>query len=93
MSADRFQWLAALPAHSFSISHNDHRAIYETPSGHIESLGDYFEGTPPEVIARMIESDSIWTLQVYPNSPVGFNVYHADTLESVIDAAMAGEGT
>ena len=37
----------------------------------------------------MKASNTIWSLQIYPRTPIGFDVYHGATLGSVIDRARA----
>jgi hypothetical protein len=72
--AARYRWLRDSSACSLTLTHNDHHVVYE-------SLADEK--------ARMVASDSVWTLHVYPNTPVGFNVWHGATLDTAIDAALA----
>jgi hypothetical protein len=37
----------------------------------------------PEEYQKCITTNSIWTAQWYPNSPVGFNLLHASTYEAL----------
>lgn len=39
---------------------------------------------------RMKDTNTIWTLQWYPITPVGFNAINGASLDFVIDAAMKG---
>jgi len=46
-----------------------------------------------DLIARL--DAAIWRLQIYPDTPIGFNVWHGATLDAAIDAAreaQQGEG-
>ena len=40
-----------------------------------------------DLIARL--DAAIWRLQIYPDTPIGFNVWHGATLDAAIDAALA----
>lgn len=50
-----------------------------------------FEDDSQQEIEKMKSSNTIWRLQVYPNSPVGFWALNGATLDAPIDAAMAAE--
>jgi hypothetical protein len=94
--AARYRFLRDSQNCSLSISHNDHHNMYETLEQVFEHHGgdpksDYYGDIPADERAAMIAADSLWTLHIYPNSPVGFNVYHGATLDAAIDAARAGE--
>ena len=52
------------------------------------SLGD----SERKEVERMKATNTIWTVQIYPNTPVGFNIWHAATLDAAIDAARQGDG-
>ncbi len=43
-----------------------------------------FDWENKEAEARAIAADEIWTLQWYPNTPVGFNSIAAPTLEELL---------
>lgn len=95
--AERWRFLRDLPACSFSLTYNDHNVVYETAEQRIEdSAGDpradYYGDVPADEKAKMIATNTIWTLHVYPNTPVGFNVYHGATLDAAIDAATSDAG-
>lgn len=72
------------------LSHNEHRDYYETLSDFIENhdLTDDFES--PEAMAKSIETDELWELQWYPDTPVGFIRVAAPTLEDVLRLATEG---
>lgn len=63
----------ALPPHkaSLHLTHNDHKAVYESA---VEFLADMEadDFIAPDERERCIAADSIWELQWYPDTPVGF---------------------
>jgi hypothetical protein len=59
-----------------------------TASEWIDDNADWYVDDNPEEVQRMRDTNTIWRLQVYPNTPVGFNVWNGSTLDSAIDAAM-----
>ncbi len=92
-NAARWQWLATLKCHSFSLERDEHKASYMTATQWIEDcLTDRFASLAPEMpegeLQKMRDTDTIWALQIYPHTPIGFNVWYGATAESVIDAAM-----
>ncbi len=88
---DRIQW----PAHkaSLHIDHNQHLAYYET----VESALDSGPGSHPTYnrrdfpdeaeIAKSIQTGEVWTIQWYPDTPVGFCRVHAATLSRALEHA------
>ena len=47
-----------------------------------------FEECSPEEIQAMKDTNTIWRLQIYPDTPIGFYVWYGATMESVVDAAI-----
>jgi len=73
-----------------SLKHNEHHELYEKIAGYIEERRDYFDDdvwATQTSKQRAIETDSLWVLHWYPNSPVGFNVVAGATLEEVLKRA------
>lgn len=89
--AARYAFLRDSVACSLSISHNDHHNMYMSVADTFDSTDGYYNDIGNDERAKMIETDTIWTLHVYPNTPVGFNVYHGSSLDAVCDAAMRQE--
>lgn len=89
MDVERYRWLRDLKCCTFSLRLNDDHAVnYTTAQDWIDNCApDWFEHDPPDEVQRMRDTNTIWTLQVYPNTPVGFNVWNAATLDAAIDAA------
>lgn len=68
---------------SLTISFNEHSVYYEKPGERQES-DDWIS---EEEKAKAIESNSVWTLTWYPDTPVGFYSLCGSSLESVLNAA------
>lgn len=89
--AERWRFVRDSTACSLSLTHNDHHVVYQSAADTLDDPQGYYNDLPDGERERMIEQDSIWTLHVYPNSPVGFNVYHGATLDAAIDQARGKE--
>ena len=78
---------------SLHLQHNDHKSSYETVGEYLEQghLTDFYEFKNDEQKKRAIETNELWTLQWYPNTPVGFNAVAAPTLEELLDFANEEE--
>lgn len=78
---------------SLHLTHNDHKSVYETAEQWIADNDErgFAEWISEEQKQKAIETDSIWTLQWYPNTPVGFNCLAAADLDLLLEAASAGE--
>lgn len=90
--AERYRWLRDLKCCSFTLGHNDaHAPSYMTASDWIDDNPEWFADTPDAELRRMRDSNTIWTLRVYPRTPVGFDMWCAATLDAAIDAARAAK--
>lgn len=78
-----------LPKHkaSLTICHNDHKDVYETPEQWIVDHDDWCEWKNDEDKQRAIDTDSIWTIQWYPETPIGFITVAAPTLPELLEWA------
>ena len=85
--AERYRWLRDNAAHSFTVSRDDHKASYMPADEYMECSDGYYAGIDNAERETMAATNTIWTVHIYPNTPVGFNVYHAATLDAAIDAA------
>lgn len=84
---DAIEW----PAHkaSLHISHNEHRSYYETVEQALGGCTYRRDEFPDEgEIVKAIETDSVWTIQWYPDTPVGFCRVAAATLSRALEAAL-----
>lgn len=77
---------------SLHITHNQHKSYYESAADYLRShrAGDGFD--PDEWLSRAdfeeaIAQGSIWEIQWYPNTPVGFCIAYGSTLENALQAA------
>lgn len=85
---DAIQW----PTHkgSMDITHNQHKGYYETIERAIAS-GTYDRSDFPDAaeIERAIATDSVWSIQWYPDTPVGFCRVCAATLSRALQEALS----
>jgi len=70
-----------LPEHKCGLylTHNEHRDVYET-------VEDFYEVecfVSPEEFAKALSENSVWVLQWYPETPIGFHRIAASTLEAL----------
>lgn len=93
MDADAIQW----PPHKcgMHITHNQHKDYYETVE---QAIGSQDEGMctydrddfPDEAeIRKAIETGEVWSIQWYPDTPVGFYRVCAATLSRALELANA----
>lgn len=71
------------------LTHNEHRDYYQPLSQWIEEHsqdGDEPWGSP-EQKQKCLDTDELWELHWYPNTPVGFLVVWAATLEELLTFA------
>lgn len=93
LDAARYRWLRDLKANSFSLTCNDDHAInYVTAKEWIEEYSpDDFSNDSESEIQAMKDTNTIWRLQVYPYTPIGFNFWNGATLDFVIEAAISAQ--
>jgi hypothetical protein len=89
-------WLAKLKANSIHLGCNDeHACNYMTATQWIEDHidqeegGDEFRECDPEELQRMKDTNTIWSLQIYKDTPNGFYRWVAPTMLEVIAKARA----
>lgn len=76
-----------LPKHmSLTIQHNEHKNCYVTIQ-HYFTHYPHLEDADLSEKNRCIEQDSIWEIQWYPNTPIGFYHVFASTLEKALELA------
>lgn len=73
-----------LPKHACGLylTHNEHRNYYESAVEWVGNRDAQFKNE--ESKERAIATDSVWVLQWYPDTPVGFHMIAAPTLEEVL---------
>lgn len=74
---------------AYQLSYNEHQ-LYCLPVTHYLEECALNEDVPSESeLSQMISSDTVYTLQVYPRTPVAHNVFVGATEKSVWDQANA----
>ncbi len=76
-----------LPVHraSLTIAHNDHKTVYAPIARYAEEIDDEQWATPTSR-QRCIQSDTIWELQWYPATPIGFYKIAGASLAEILCA-------
>lgn len=71
-----------------SIEHNDHKGVYQSIEDYVQDESEHmdypvrFESA--EHFRRSVETDELWAVRWYPNTPVGFCIVYAPTLDEAI---------
>jgi hypothetical protein len=84
-----------LPKHAceLSITHNPHLNNYMSVAQAIEAEDHGFcDWVSPEERQLAIETNEAWVVQWYPNTPVGFCIIAASTLEALNHYFEAASG-
>lgn len=74
---------------SWSIEFNDHKSVYETASQVLarfdehSDVGPFFGFESPEMKQKCIDTNTIYSLQWYNLTPVGFVTYAAPSLQDL----------
>jgi hypothetical protein len=78
-----------LPKHQagFYLQHNMHKDYYQPPADWVKEQGDNVIWASDEAKQRAIARDSIWSLQWYPNTPIGSYHVAAPTFQEVLELA------
>ena len=81
---EQMNWL---PEHKCGLylGHNAHKDVYET----IEEYYDPEDFVSREEWMKAVETDSVWHLHWYPDTPIGFYTVCASTLDAVEEAIRA----
>lgn len=88
--AARYRWLRDHACNSLNLTRDgDHACNYLSAAEWIDSCPEDFQDDAPEEVERMKAANTIWRLQVYPNTPIGFWALHGSTLDAVVDAALS----
>jgi hypothetical protein len=84
-----YLWLVNFKCNSFTLGRDDdHACNYVTAKVWIEEYSaNDFTDTEPGELQKMKDTNTIWSLQIYPDTPVGFHVFYGATAESVIKTA------
>ena len=85
VDAGRYRSIRDLKCLSFAIEKDQHKCFYESAE---EYLGRDDGLCPDEDREAMIAANTVWVIQIYWNTPVGFELVRAATLDAAIDATM-----
>lgn len=86
--AERYRWIRDQKPCAFHLERNaDNSVSRMTAAEWIDDTPEQFDDTPPEHIAKMKEADTIWRLQIYPDTPITSGSLSRSTLDDVVDAA------
>lgn len=79
--------------HGMIIEHNPHKMNYQTVAEWSAngSDGGSAQWISDEQRKIAVETDSIWTMQWYPNTPISFRFIAAATFEELIEYASHAE--
>lgn len=75
---------------SLTLTHNQHKDYYETVQQAIESKTHGYDDcwVSDEQRLKAIDTNECWTLQWYPNTPVGFCLLSACDMDVLLAAAL-----
>lgn len=74
------------------LTHNEHLDYYETVEQWLlGGMEEHWSFKDADARARAVASNECWTLQWYPNTPIGFYAVAAPTLEEVLELALEVE--
>ena len=69
---------------SVSVTINKHRDYYQSVQDAINEEADWYGNIDEETFNKMIDTDTIVSIQFYPNTPIGFyTVHHYDLTEAL----------
>lgn len=74
---------------SMHITFNDHKSNYVTLAQEMQDRPDWYEDDDfisPEDRQKCAETDTIWSVQWYPHTPVGFCHMHASSFALLLSA-------
>ena len=77
---------------SLHLTHNQHKAYYRTVQDEIDDDGHGYredDWISSEQRQKAIDTNECWTLQWYPDTPIGSYVLSAADLEPLLEAANA----
>lgn len=87
---DRYNWLSRNKLFSVSIEKNFHKGSYiSTKDEILDMMVAGGVALSSEAAQKMIDTDTVWSVQVYPDNPIGFSIYYSHDLAVAIDKAIA----
>lgn len=88
METNKLHELSVVIKCDFNLQFNPHKSVYETAEKYIREMGNG-DGFYDEVETIDFGKD-IWTIQVYPRTPVGFIAGVSNDLDALLDWAIEG---
>lgn len=81
------------PKHAagLTLNHNEHKNVYETVQEFTEVEDPIGEWISEEQKKKAYETQELWEIQWYPDSPVGFICLWACDLDELLKAAIGEE--
>jgi len=73
-----------------AIEINDHKSVYTSVAEHMNEhpACEFLHEIEPDVLQKMIDTDTVIDIQFYPDTPIGFyKIYHYD-IDMAIDMAI-----
>lgn len=85
--ARRYRLIANMQPNQLYIERNsDHACNYMSAKEYIEEIvPSEFENVDHEELQKMKDTNTIWSIQVYPDTPIGFYRFNGASLDSVVD--------
>jgi len=88
LDAKRYKFLRDNINNQLYLTRNQQAGGYRSAKDEIEAFPEDFEDINKDELQAMIDTNTIWTLQIYPRNPVSFYYWHGVSLDSAVDAAM-----
>lgn len=81
--------MITLPKHDcgLHIEHNTHKSYYQTAAQWVAEVGADYDWNSNEAKQRAIDTDEVWTMTWFPNTPVGSHAVAAPTLQELLEFA------
>jgi len=69
---------------SLTITHNEYKNYYETIEEYInESIDEFYREQKIDILDECIKQNSLWEMQVYPDTPIGFYIVYSPTFDGL----------
>jgi len=77
---------------SMSIEHNEHKSYYETVESYLGNMSCEPDFVSPEEKQKAIDSNELWTLRWYPDTPISFFIVAASTFNALMEHFKNNKG-
>ncbi len=84
-----YEWLSAFKCNHYHLTRDDdHATNYVTAKVWIEEFcPEEFEDVAAEELQAMKDTNTIWCLHIYPDTPIGFYRFYGASLDYIVNAA------